>query len=375
MKPVAPDTILFSSISGQMTGGGQQSLLLLLKNLDRSRFKPLLLCSCEGALTAFAESLDIETILLKTPRLIAVNLSAIITIIKIVKKHHVKIIHADHPRQAFYLGFAARLAGVPMVWHIRVGNRGNRLYERIIYALASKVIGVSHAAVSRFEKKKQFDKKTSVIYNAVDLVAFSPDIQGKRIRDEFSLGNKIVIGTMGQLLPRKGQELFIRAAAEISKTHKGKVRFMIVGAGTTEYTAHLKKHSADFNLNDDILFTGFRTDIPQLLASFDIFTLATTYLEGLSRVLIEAMAAGKPVIATRIGGNLETIVDGVTGILIAPDDVGDLAKAMVTLIDDSKLRTNMGCKGRQLALDRFDITKNIEAIEMIYRDLLVGKDS
>ncbi len=360
-------SILYSSISGQAVGGGQQSLLLLLKSINRSLYHPVLVCPDRGDFVDTAESLGVTTEIVPMPRLAALRVRSILKLISIIRKYHISIIHADSARQVFYLGMAARLAHIPLLWHIRVGDRGNPLYESFLRLLSTKIVAVSQAAASRFGESST---KIAVIHNAVDTDLFSPKTSGETIRSEFNIRDSIIVGTMGQLLPKKGQDIFIRAAAEVAIRSKGNIAFMIVGRGRTEYELSLKKLAAECGILASTIFTGFRTDIPQIMAAFDIFVLATSYIEGLSRVIIEAMAAGKPVIATDIGGNHEALIDGVTGKLIPLNNKAALAEAMQMLIEDKSRRRIWGENGRNVTLERFNARTITAAIEKEYAGLI-----
>jgi glycosyltransferase involved in cell wall biosynthesis len=361
--------ILYSSISGRSVGGGQQSLLLLLTKIDRATFNPVLVCPDKGDFADAAKSLGIVTEVVATPKLAASNFSSIAKLVSIIRRYHISIVHADSARQVFYLGIAARITRTPLIWHIRVGDRGNRLYEELLYALSSRIIAVSHSAASRFGKSYLSNSKIRIIHNAVDITVFSPQVSGESVKNEFNISDKIIFGTMGQLLPRKGQDIFIHAAAETAARFKNRLIFMIVGTGTSQYASYLKKLAADHGLEASTIFTGFRSDIPRVMASFDVFVLATSYVEGLSRVIIEAMASGKPVIATDIGGNREAVIDGVNGKLIPPCDVTSLSNAMCTLASNELLRKQLGSKGRRLAQEKFDIKDNVASIEALYKEL------
>jgi glycosyltransferase involved in cell wall biosynthesis len=122
-------------------------------------------------------------------------------------------------------------------------------------------------------------------------------------------------------------------------------------------------------LSDYVIFTGFRTDIPQITAIFDIAVLASFY-EGLGRVLLEAMVLGKPVIATRVGGIVDVVDDGKTGILVPPNDSEALAQALIKLLLDGELRRRMGEAGRAKIDAKFSARTMVSQIEKVYEELI-----
>jgi len=208
----------------------------------------------------------------------------------------------------------------------------------------------------------------------VDLAEFAPQQPDRKLREEFIIEEGwTLVGTLGQLIPGKGQDVLLKAAAQVLKKVP-EVKFMIVGDGSPSYIKNLEDLSKDLGLSGKVLFTGFREDIPRIMSTLDIVVLpSTTHLEGLSRVIIEAMASSKPVIATNSGGNPEAIVDGATGILVLPEDPSSLAESILDLIKDETKRNRMGEAGRKRAEKLFRIEMNVSRIEKVYEELLCQK--
>ena len=366
--------LLFTTISGELIGGGQKSLLLILKGLNKKRFKPFLICPSEGDLIDKVEKLGIETAIIKTGSLKRLNFfsnaGAIFELKRFIKQKNIDLIHTDAPRQTFYAGIAARLTGKPLIWHVRVSTPEKKRYDKFLSYLASKVISVSKAVGRRFEGLKTNKDKFVVIYNGVDLTEFSSQLPGKKLKEEFGIEEDwILVGVAGQLIPSKGQSEFLKAAAQVSKLFP-KVKFMIIGDGNETYRKSLEDLSQDLGIAEKVIFTGFREDIPRLMAGLDIVVLPSSILEGFSRVILEAMASSKPVIATELGGNPEAVVDGTTGIIIPPEDTTRLAEAILELVKNERKREQMGLSGRERAEKLFSIETNIAQIEKLYEELL-----
>ena len=370
--------ILFTSLSGQMLGGGQRSLLLLLERLDRKKFIPFLVCPSGGDFIGKAKKLDVETTLIKMQRIKSVNVfstaATVFKFKKLIKKKNIDLIHTDSPRQAFYAGRAARVTGTPLIWHVRVSTPEKRSFEKYLFNHAHKVIAVSKAASQRFDGFALAQEKVVVIHNGVDLTEFVQKQPDRRVKEEFNVEEEgILVGTLGQLIPGKGQEVLLKAASLVLKQIP-KVKFMIVGEGNSAYREKLEELSKNLGLSVTIVFTGFREDIPRIMNMLDIVVLpSTTHLEGLSRVIIEAMASSKPVIATNSGGNPEAVEDGATGLLVPPEDPNKLAESILTLIKDKTKRNQMGEAGRKRAEKLFNIEKNVFRIEKVYEELLCQK--
>jgi glycosyltransferase involved in cell wall biosynthesis len=366
--------ILFTSLSGRTVGGGQISLFLLLERLNKKKFMPYLICPSDGDFLERVNKLGIETSVIdmgsiKKPNFISTALT-IRRLKKFIGQKKIDLIHSDSPRQAFYAGLAARRTGKPLIWHVRVGDVQNKFYDKLLFSLAARVIAVSDAAKKRLARLVSKTDKLAVIYNGVDLDEFGPHLSGRGVREEFRLKDDcLLVGTAGQLIPSKGQDIFLRAAAQVLKKFS-KAKFMVVGTGSEAYRKSLNDLSRDLRIRDNVIFTGFRKDIPQIMSSFDIVVLSTYHSEGLSRVVLEAMASSKPVIATNIGSNPEAIESGRTGTIIPVGDTDRLAESILELAENENKRKAMGEAGRRRAENLFSIERNVEQIERLYEAVL-----
>jgi glycosyltransferase involved in cell wall biosynthesis len=232
------------------------------------------------------------------------------------------------------------------------------------------------------------NKKVKVIYNCVNLSRYPKfskidEIEkikyefSKNIRNEFSINtNSYVVGTVGRIVPRKGYEYFIKAA-RIVLNELNNVVFMIVGDVDNKtyikYKNYLLSLIKEFKLEKKFILPGFRDDIPQIMALFDCFVLPShseKSPEPFGRVIIEAMAAATPVIATDEGGVIDIITHGETGILIPGGDEKPLAEAINKILKNKHLGYYLGYKGRKKVEEFFTIEKSIEEIQRIYESIL-----
>ena len=366
--------LLFISMSGEMLGGGQKSLLLLLERLDRNKYNPFLICPSYGNFIKKVEKLGIETSLLKTGSLKNINIfsfiAAIRKLFKFIKQNDIDLIHTDAPRQTFYAGIAARLTKIPLVWHVRISEPDIKRYDRTLIFLAHKVIAVSKAVEKRLEKATPKSKKIEVIYNGINLAEFGPQHPKEKLKKEFGIDQEnILIGTASQLIPSKGHRVLLEAAARTLDVFP-ELKFIIIGDGNKTYRQELLNLSQELGIENNVVFAGFREDIPPLINLMDIVVLPSTHPEGLSRLLLEAMASSKPMIASAVGGNLESVEDGTTGLIVNPRDVDSLSRAILELVQNKKLRNQMGAAGRKRAEKLFNIDQNVARIERIYEELL-----
>jgi glycosyltransferase involved in cell wall biosynthesis len=163
----------------------------------------------------------------------------------------------------------------------------------------------------------------------------------------------------------KDHATLLRATAHVRRAVPG-VRLLLVGQGPLEAAArHL---AAELGLEETVVFAGFRSDARRLAATFDVFTLSSTF-EGLPIALLEAMALGRPAVVTRVGGVPEVVTDGAQGLLVPPRDPAALAEGLRCLLGDPQLRARMGTAARARALD-FDIRKAVRRVEQVYAGLL-----
>jgi glycosyltransferase involved in cell wall biosynthesis len=171
-----------------------------------------------------------------------------------------------------------------------------------------------------------------------------------------------VIGTIGRLTRQKGIDIFLRALADIPH-----VRGVIVGDG--EDTAELKELAADLGVGQRVSWMGWREDARRFVDDFDIFVLASRW-EGFGRVLVEAAFAECPVISTRVVGTSEAMIDGETGLLVPPEDKDSLVRAIITLLEDEERAREMGRRGREFALSRFDPATSAQEYEHLYDEIM-----
>ncbi len=367
--------LLFTSLSGEIIGGGQKSLFIHLKRLNRERYKPFLVCPSAGILIDKAEEIGIETAVLKMGRLKTLNVftvrAAVRRLQQFIEQKKIDLIHTDAPRQTFYAGLAAKKTRTPLIWHVRVSSPEKAFYDRFLLNLSTKVIAVSRAAQQRFQGLPAAMDKCVVVYNGVDLSEFHQQHKDQRLKKEFEIENEnLLVGVVGQLIPSKGQDVFIKAAAEVSKLVPD-VKFLIVGNRGITFRKKLEDLSRELGMMKKIVFTGFREDMPRVMSNMDIVVLpSTTHQEGFSRVILEAMASSKPVVATAIGGNPEAVEDGTTGLLVPPGDPYQLAKALLELLKDAKKRKQMGEAGRARAEALYSIENTVISIEKIYEEIL-----
>jgi glycosyltransferase involved in cell wall biosynthesis len=217
--------------------------------------------------------------------------------------------------------------------------------------------------------KKEWMNPASIttIYNGIDGDAFSNEFDRGEIARELNISPASkIIGIVARLQGIKNHKCLIRAMQKVSKRFPDAI-LLIIGDGSLR--GELMELVSSEDLQDNIHFLGTRNDIPRLLSMLDIFVLCSLS-EGLPLTILEAMAAGKPIVATGVGGIPEVIQDGADGIIIPSDDPDGLADAISELLRDDGKRHDMGVKARKKFEERFTIQKMVEEYEKIYE----GKD-
>jgi glycosyltransferase involved in cell wall biosynthesis len=312
------------------------------------------------------------------------DLLVIADITYFLKKHKYHIVHTHNSKAGFIGRLAARIAGVPVVIHTVHGfafhdqePRWKQLLfknlERLASHMCDRMIFISQPLVDWALKEKIVKRDKIVrIYSGIDLDQFRPVTEDDKdkIRKKWNIGHDdAVIGIVSKLWEGKGHEVLIRAFKEIKKEVK-EARLVIVGEGPLDGMLH--DLGDKLGLTDSILFTGFQSDVSEIIASFDIAVLPS-FFEGMGRVLLEAMAMEKPVVASRVGGIPDLVKDRVNGLLTPPGDVEGLTDAIKKLLNDKRLAINMGKEGRKRVTDKFSSDVMVRSINNIYIECLQRK--
>ncbi|HMN31472.1 MAG TPA: glycosyltransferase family 4 protein [Caldilineaceae bacterium] len=389
-------TILYANPTGGLSGA-EISLLLLLKGLDRTRFQPRLVVPDTGSFPARAELLEVPTEIVPFhPFMLESHLADSLRdavrslwdfscLTPLLRRLKPDLIHINSYRIGIPFTRAARSLDIPTIWHIRdIPN--SRLKQKLVGYISrwpDKVIAISQAVADALGIHGM--PHVSVVYNGVELDLFSQLSncqESTKLRSEFGLSEKTtILASIGQLIPLKGYDLLIRAFQSVAASFAA--HLLIVGGPVTpigsasqvdlEYPNHLKRLVADCGLTNQVTFTGFRKDIPQILSAADLYVHAATSPEGFGRVLVEAMAAHKPVIAPGWGGSLDIIDPGVSGLFFRPGDEKDLARQLHFALSHPALMSVMGQRGFEDAQRRFGSDQHIAHIQQIYDQLLVDR--
>ena len=378
-------------------GGTASHVIIITHELNKIGYKVILVKGTEGKsegdMMDFAEAKGVEPYVI--PRLgrevgFRNDIVAFYKIYRLIKKEKPKIVHT-HTAKAGALGrIAAWLAGVPVILHTFHGHVLTGYFGRVkswVFIQVEKMLALisTKLIIVNDEIKKELidmgigeKEKFEVVPAGLELKPFfeSEKYRGM-LKKELGLpGDSVLIGIVGRLVPIKGHKYFLEAAKIILDTgykiqdaryDDSELKFVIVGDG--DLRQELEDYSNKLGISGNVIFTGFRQDLPKIYADLDIVAL-TSINEALGLVLVEAMASGKPVVATNVGGVPSLVKHGVNGLLINPQDVQALSDAIIKLLNDSDLRQKMGREGRSSVFPRYDISQLVKRVDLLYTQMI-----
>jgi glycosyltransferase involved in cell wall biosynthesis len=362
-------SVLLVSNHGEIVGGGEESLLTLLKGLDRSRWAPRVVVPGEGAVAARCRALGLPTHVVPLPSLRwpgPAMLHSLAALRRLVEDSGATLLHANGSRAMFYAGLAGRRAARPVIWHLRILEPDPKL-DWFLARLATRTIANSAAVRERLRRWPLAYERCSVVPNGLDLESFVPSRSPERIRQSLGLASTDrVVGTVGRLVPFKGHRYLLEAFAILRLTCR-ELRLFIVGDGPEREA--LERQARALKVAQDVHFSGHRADVADLLSVMEVFVLPSL-AEHFGRVLVEAMAMERPVVATAAGGVPEVVEEKATALLVPPGDAGALAGAIQTLLNDPVRARAMGRAGRRRVEEHYTLRRHAEQIEAVYREVL-----
>lgn len=382
MAPERPVTVLYI-LNSASTGGANRSLGVLLRGLDRARWRPIAVVPRDGPLLPRLEELRVPVRRLTLPGLGRQRASLLgrakaavrnalhfARLVRHVRREQVRIIHTN---TVFPLGGAlvARLLGLPHVWHLREGldtpeydlRFGRRISRLLIGALSDRTVCIS-----------QYVRTASVPERALARAVVIPNaLEDRPPLRPWPPRNRPVIGTVGHIGSKKRTLLFVEAAGILARSHP-EARFVVVGrptSGEEDVLARAQARVAELGLTGSFEFAGEVADPAELYARMTLLAHPGVH-EGFGRVLIEAMVRGMPVVGVRSGATEEILEHERTGLLVPPDDPDALAAAMARLLGDAPFCERLGENARAAALARFDPAQHVRAVAAVYDDVLDG---
>ena len=360
-------------------GGTERQFMTLSASLDPSRFRVELACLRPGgglAAAAVRHGLPVDTYDIG-PFHSARTLALQTKLGRDIARRHIDVVHAYNFYGNVFAVPPARLAGAPVVI-ASIRDCGPYLtpmqlrVQRLMCRAATCVV-VNAVAVRDWLVADGYDAdRIAIIPNGVDLERFDTPVDAAAVRRDLGVDSDAPLVTVvSRVTPLKGLEEFIGAAAALAEPHP-RARFLVAGEpapGDECYLASLKELAARLGVGDRMVFAGLRRDVPALLAASTVAVMPSLN-EALSNSLLEAMAAGAPTVATRVGGTPEALSHGESGLLVRPGDAAALAEAIGRLLDEPAAATAYGRAARRVIEERFSLRTMVAATERLYVDLL-----
>jgi glycosyltransferase involved in cell wall biosynthesis len=365
-------------------GGGEMCFLNFLAHLDREQFEPVVVCPRTGELVGRLQQQEVQVRILPVDLALPVrgtlkiiSPQVLIRLVKLIWKENIALLHPYtlYPRN--YANAAALITGIPLIYTCHAWQWGEQLRDlqmKLLNTLPKGIIAVSKMIADSLVRRRIIaPEKIQVIHPGVDLNRFKVD-GDPSTRTEFGIfADTPLVGIIARFNDVKDFVGFLRAAALVLR-ERPSVRFLIVGDEVLPVDNHkdtVKKTIRELGLSRSVILAGYRQDIPQVLASLDVL-VSSSLRESFGLTLVEAMAAGKPVVATRCGGPEEIVVHGETGFLVPPQDPEALANAILLLVNNKPLAETMGHAGRRRAESHFDLKVHTRKVEALYHSIKVS---
>lgn len=373
-------------------GGAERGIIRKLGNINRELFEPSYACPFEGPMTVEMERLGIKVYLgYPSSRLLNIRrsslggrrlgillypfafVSSVLRLALLIRREQFDLVLADSAKADIYGTLAGWIARRPVVWHIHdiyqataFSGLNLRLLTICAKHFATRIISVSEAAKMALVELGVPEQKIQTVYNGIDMEKAREVRNAKDVRIELGIeADAPLAGMVGRLVEWKGPDYFIRAAATVAQTVP-EARFVVVGDavfGERQYVDSLKDLCMELGLEDRVVFTGFRDDILDIMSSLDVMVHASVQPEPFGQVLLEAMAEGRPVIATTGGGVSEIVDDGVTGLLVPPRNAEAMAEAITTVLRDKGRAERMGAAGLRKVQESFTVDRMARGME------------
>jgi glycosyltransferase involved in cell wall biosynthesis len=360
-------------------GGAERLVYNLARKLDRNLFNPSVAWFFGNSILKEFKDLDIP--LYHIPKIKKIDIRAMFTLGEVISKNNINLVNAHHFMSMIYSFYGSKIRNrVNLIytehseWEIEHLPWKWKIMGRLLLNRADAAVGVSAAVSGRIQKSfKTAHSKTFTVLNGVSLESFTNGKDKLAFREELGLSSHDkVIGVVANFRRVKNHIFLVKAFAELRKIYNN-VKLLLIGQGFEFDPENSEQEIREFvdnaGLKKEILFLGFRSDIPALLNLMDIFCL-TSFKEGLPISLIEAMAAGLPVVGTDADGIRDVIVPNKNGFLVSLGDVMGLKVALLALLRDGQLRQKMREESRSLAMKTYSLDQCIAQ----YQDLFISEN-
>jgi glycosyltransferase involved in cell wall biosynthesis len=366
-------------LSGCTVGGCEQHVLSLLERLNRERFEPWLACfeaepdEAAPMLPKFRAA-GVRTIDLRARK--RTDPAALWRFGQLLRRGRFDIVHTHSFRTELGSVLWSRLPGLASIV-VRTVHNVDEFYVSPRYSALTRlsahgldrIVAISDAVAEYLRREAALpDEKLVRIHYGIDPSPFRPDLPPPSRRPLGDPLRRPTLGMVARLAPQKGHRVLLDALPAIRSAFPD-VYARLVGHEELSTAAELHAYAVERGVDDLVWFEGFRADVAQVMADLDVFVLPSLW-EGFGLVLLEAMAAGRPVVASAVGPIPEIVVDGVTGLLVPPGDPAALAEAIVRLLGDPELAAALGRAGRARVERELRVDTMVARTESLYDELL-----
>jgi glycosyltransferase involved in cell wall biosynthesis len=297
-------------------------------------------------------------------------------LVSLARRRGARILHVHGYAAADFGRLAARRLGIGLVLHEHFADPRMPAYQaladRWLARYTDRAIAVSGSTRDFLVRRRHVPAdRVRLIWNGAPLDEFAPvpPEAARAVRRELGIADQAcVVGVVGRLSLQKGHRYLLAAAPRVL-VRLPETRFLIVGDGDQEDA--LRRQASELGIAGRVVFAGHRSDVPAVLGALDVFCISSTY-EGTPLALFEAMAAGKAIVSTAVDGCREVIEDGVTGLLVPPEDAEALAAGLLRVIDDQGLRRGLAERARAASV-RYDVRECVRQMEALYDEILTER--
>src|SRR5436309_3807946 len=360
------------------SGGAERALLSLLERLDRAYWHPAVACTATAPLVTELKSLGVPTYPMIFPAWrnlthVLWRVAAWLRLARLVQTIRPALVHVNDLYWAPQALLATRRRNIPVVVTVRQNLKPARVRQYCL-GRAAFVVTVSNAARDVLIKAGVPAERVRTIYTGVDLDQLSPEFDGTPVRKQLGIPNGApVVGCLANVMEIKGHDILLQAFANVVKVHPT-AHLLLVGRDTSSYGAELRALANRLGVAERTHFAGFQLDVRPYLAAMNLVVLPSRS-EALGLALLEAMAMGKAVVASAVGGIPEIVADGVTGKLVPPEDPVALSGAIIELLSHPERLIEGGRQGRNRIHSGFTVEVETQALESIDRFLLKDESS
>jgi glycosyltransferase involved in cell wall biosynthesis len=375
MNKRRPNLCLFTNRFGH--GGTEHQFADLVSRLDQSKYDILVGCfSMEGEFFEKMEAARLPVIEFSRGRWFSPDtVRCALAWMRLLRRQGIEMVHTFDYFTTVFAGSLARLAGIPLLVTSRRDTGSmytprQRWVIRRVFFQSDRVVANSEAARDSLLDEGISSEAVRIVRNGVDLQQFQSNGNGQSARRRWGWSaDGPLIGLIANLRPEKGHMILLKAIPAVIQRFP-RAHFLLAGPGPLE--GELRRYVADNNLTSYVSFLGDFYGIPDLLAALDIVVLPSTS-ESMPNVVLETMSAGRPIIASAVGGCKELIDHGRTGLLFPPGDSPALAEQILMLLDTPDVRARLGYAARRHAESEFDINVAVKRLEAVYDELLDRK--